>query len=181
MNTKETKTKIIIWQIIGFAVSCGLGTLLHFLYDITQSEVVAIFAAVNESTWEHMKLLFFSTLIFAIIEKTFIDKGLENFFCVKLKGILLGLLLIPALFYTINGVFGKTPDFVNIALFFVSVAATFFLETKILINSSRYKNCHEKLCIFILCVIAVLFGLFTFLPPDIPLFLDPVTNMYGIV
>ena len=38
-------------------VIAALGALLHFLYELSGcNKVVAIFAAVNESTWEHIKI-----------------------------------------------------------------------------------------------------------------------------
>ncbi len=53
-----------LWQHMGFgAVSLG-GTLLHFLYDRTDSPLCALISGVNESIWEHMKLLFFPMLVF---------------------------------------------------------------------------------------------------------------------
>lgn len=36
--------------------------------------------------------------------------------------ILLGLVLIPVLFYTYNGVFGKSPDWINTAIFYFTAA-----------------------------------------------------------
>lgn len=42
---------------IGFIVISIVGTLLHFLYEMSgHNKIVAIFAAVNESTWEHIKI-----------------------------------------------------------------------------------------------------------------------------
>ena len=54
------KRRLWRWQLAGFIFTAVLGVLLHFLYDWTnESLVVALFSAVNESTFEHMKLLFF--------------------------------------------------------------------------------------------------------------------------
>ena len=151
-------------------------TILHFLYDWTKSFFTAPFSAVNESTWEHMKLLFFPMFIFSLIQSYFFYV-FSNFWCIKLIGILAGLILIPILFYTINGIFGKTPDFINIAIFFISAATVFILETFLFKN---YHCCNSPYIAFlIICFVGLLFILFTFLTPDIPLFKDPVTNTYG--
>lgn len=61
-----------------------------------------------------------------------IFQRIQNFWCVKLVGILTGLVLIPMLFYTYNGAIGKSPDWYNIAIFFISAAVTFILETWLL-------------------------------------------------
>ena len=51
------------WELAGLFLTLIFGNLLHFVYDWSgQNSVVAAFAAVNESTWEHMKLLFFPML-----------------------------------------------------------------------------------------------------------------------
>ncbi len=168
-----------VWQFFGFAATSLLGTLLHFLYDWTESRAVALFSAVNESTWEHMKLLFFPMLLFTLVQGIFFHHGYPNFWCVKLRGILLGLLLIPTLFYTLQGVFGQTPDWVNIGIFFVAAAATYRTETKALkMNGSRCR--YAKIALLLLLLLALIFFVFTFLPPHIPLFRDPIDGQYGI-
>ncbi len=173
------KKDIGLWQFFGFAVVSVLGTLLHFLYEWTGNTLAALFSGVNESTWEHMKLLFFPMLLFAVVQSLFIGKEYENFWCIKLKGALLGLFMIPVIFYTLRGIFGNTPDWINIGIFFVSAGIAFIYETKQLKKGSlpcRYST--WSMVIF--CVIAILFFIFTFIPPHIPLFQDPVSGSYGI-
>ena len=97
----------------------------------------------------------------------------------KLRGILLGLGLIPVLFYTYNGVIGKSPDWINIAIFFVSAAMAYLFETRMLITGNP--SCSSpKTAQGILIVIAVLFILFTFVTPKLGMFRDPLTGTYGI-
>ncbi len=152
---------------------------MHFVYDWTnQSIFAAPFSGVNESTWEHMKLLFFPWFIFALVQSRFF-KEYNNFWCAKLKGILVGLLLIPTLFYTYNGALGKSPDWFNIAIFFIAAAVTFFVEMRALQNK-RTRCRHPKLAFTSICIIGILFIAFTFIPPHIPLFRDPLTGTYGL-
>ena len=160
------KQSIGLWQLIGFAVTALGGTLLHFLYGFLGGAVwIAPFSGVNESTWEHMKLLFWPMLLFAILQ-SFFFKDVDTFWCVKLKGILLGLLLIPILFYTYNGVIGTSPDWINIAIFFISAAVAYIYETK-LFRSVTVRCRSPKLVVAILALIAIAFIVFTFLPPEI--------------
>ena len=166
-------------QLLGFAVTSLGGTILHFLYDWTgEAALVAPLSGVNESTWEHMKLLFWPMFIFAIVQ-SFFFKDREDFWCVKLKGILLGLGLIPVIFYTYNGAIGPSPDWFNIAIFFVSAAVTYSVETK-LFHSEKLRCRSSRWAFVPLLGIALLFILFTFWPPKIGLFLDPLTGSYGI-
>jgi hypothetical protein len=173
------KRSIGLWQFFGFAAASLGGTLLHFLYDwLGDASWVAPFSGVNESTWEHMKLLFWPTFVYAIIESVFF-KDRSVFWCVKLRGISLGLIMIPVLFYTYNGVIGKSPDWLNIAIFFICCAIAYIYETHQLKKQDvPCKN--PKLALALLCAIGVLFVVFTFITPEIGIFKDPLTGTYGI-
>ena len=173
------KRSIGLWQLLGFAVTALGGTLLHFLYDWTgEAVLVAPFSGINESTWEHMKLLFWPMFIFAIVQ-SFLFRERENFWTVKMRGILLGITLIPVLFYTYNGAIGKSPDWLNIAIFFISAAAAYIYETR-LFKADKLNFRSPRRAIAVLCVIALLFVVFTFITPQIGIFKDPVTGTYGI-
>ena len=130
------KRSVGLWQLMGFAVTSLAGTLLHFLYDwFGEALWIAPFSSVNESTWEHMKLLFWPMFIFAVVQ-SFFFRDRKDFWCVKLRGILLGITLIPVLFYTYNGAIGKSPDWLNIAIFFISAAISYIYETRQFNNRS---------------------------------------------
>ena len=170
---------ISLWQFAGFSLSSLFGTILHFLYDWSnQSLAIAPFSGVNESTWEHMKLLYFPLFIFALVQSRFF-KDYKGYWCIKLIGIVSGLLLIPVLFYTYNGVFGKSPDFINITIFFVTAAVTYLLEWH-LFKNNKIKCNFSKLAFIIICLIGGAFILFTFVTPKIPIFMDPITGTYGM-
>ncbi len=173
------KSSIRLSQLLGFAVTSLGGTILHFLYDwLGQAAWIAPLSGVNESTWEHMKLLFWPMLLFAIVQ-SFFFKDREDFWCVKLRGITLGLILIPVIFYTYNGVIGTSPDWINIAIFFVSAAISYIYEAR-LFNADTVRCRSPKVAIAVLVVIALCFIVFTFATPEIGIFKDPLTGTYGI-
>ena len=173
------KRSMGLWQLWGFAVTSLGGTLLHFLYDwLNQAAWIAPFSGVNESTWEHMKLLFWPMFLFAIVQSFFFQSR-SDFWCVKLRGILLGLLLIPTLFYTYNGAIGKSPDWLNIAIFFISAAISYLYETRSF-HKEETPCKHPKRSLALLLLIASLFVVFTFRAPSLGLFRDPLTGIYGI-
>ena len=173
------KRSIGLWELLGFAVTSFGGTILHFLYEWFGEAIwIAPISGINESTWEHIKLFFVPTFIFAIVQ-SFFFRDRENFWSVKLRGIVLGMVMIPVLFYTLNGVFGKTPDWLNIAIFFVSAAIAYIYEVR-LFKEEKLKFRSQKWAFAALCGIALLFVLFTFFTPEIAIFKDPLTGSYGI-
>ena len=173
------KRSIGLWQLTGFAATSFGGTILHFLYEwLGEPWWIAPFSGVNESTWEHMKLLFWPMLIYAFIESIFFEDH-TDFWCVKLRGILLGLSLIPVIFYTYNGVIGKSPDWVNIAIFFICAATAYWYEARLFYKKSLTCN-SPRLGIGMLLFVAILFITFTFVTPHLGIFRDPLTGAFGI-
>ncbi len=173
------KKTIDLWQLSGFGAVSFCGTVLHFLYDWTGEALLAApFSGVNESTWEHMKLLFWPAFIFAIVQ-SFFFRDREGFWAVKLRGILLGITLIPVLFYTYNGAIGRSPDWLNIAIFFISAAIAFLYEAR-LFNKGALSFRSQRIAFGVLCVIAMLFVIFTFRAPELGIFKDPITGNFGI-
>ena len=173
------KRTIGLWQLVGFAVTSLGGTILHFLYDwLGEAVWIAPFSGVNESTWEHMKLLFWPMLAFAVVQ-SFFFKERGDFWCIKLRGILLGMALIPVIFYTYNGAVGRSPDWLNIAIFFVVAAAVYIYEAR-LFEGEGVKCGSPKWAVAVLGALAVLFVVFTFITPEIGIFRDPLTGGYGI-
>lgn len=171
---------ILKWQIFGFLFSVVLGSLLHFVYDWSGKSIfVAPFSAVNESTWEHIKLFFIPAFLFALIQSVFLSNTYGNFWAVKLVGILLGLLLIPVLFYTYNGAFGKSPDWLNILFFVIATACAYLIEFLFFTKITRFSSL-SVFAFILLCGIAFSFVIFTFFPPKLPIFKDQITNEYGI-
>ena len=167
------KRTVWLWELFGFAVTSLGGTILHFLYDwLGKAAWIAPFSGVNESTWEHMKLLFWPMLIFGLVQGFFF-KAYPHFPCVNLKGILLGITLIPILFYTYNGVIGKSPDWLNISIFFISAAAAYIYETRAL-NKVPASPCNGRLATAALLLLAMLFVIFTFHPLSLGIFADPL-------
>ncbi len=171
------KRSIPFWQMAGFVFTGILGTFLHFLFDLTGgSPAAALVSAVNESIWEHMKLLFYPMAIFAIAEYFFWGKDHPGFWCAQLLGILLGLAIIPVTYYTYTGILGVSADWFNITIFFLAAAAAYRLQTRHLTHQCSLP---PAAAIAILCALTITFTALTFCPPHVPLFRDPLTGTYG--
>ena len=167
------------WQLAGFFFTVIAGVIMHFVFDWTgQNAIVALVAPVNESIWEHIKLLFFPILLFAWMEYRVWGKEYEQFWCIKLRGILLGSVLIPIIYYTYNGIFGKSADWINIVIFVVAVGISYLVETKLFQIVTECSLNPERALKFLFAV-GILFMVLTFFTPRIPFFQDPVTGTYA--
>lgn len=157
-------------EIIGFIFTAVLGTLLHFTYNWSgKNGFVALFSAVNESTWEHLKLLFIPAAIFGVIEYFTDGRELQGFLTVKATGIWAGMLSIVVLYYTYTGVIGKNFMWLDILIFFIG-CAVISLYTLMYANRIFGSNFAG---ILLLIVSTIAFFVFTYFPPDIGLFRTP--------
>ena len=160
------------YMIAGILFVSVLGTLLHFAYAFSGDNFfVGLFTPVNESTWEHTKLIYFPMLVYSF----YLNKKLKGTYpCIysaTLTGGLLGVLLIIALFYTYTGIIGFNVDFVNIAIFLISVIIAFYVVYKLTLYCKAEKF---KLLLQILNIVMIyLFIHFTYNPPGISLFANP--------
>ncbi len=168
-------------QIISFLFTALAGSLLHFTYDyFPDFPLTAVFSSVNESVWEHMKLLYFPLFVAALIERPFIAPLRKNYWCIKLSGIITGLLLIPALYYTYTGALGIHLTWIDISIFYIAAAAAYLLETRLLTSEHR-RSCRFALPAMLLVIaLAFVFLFFTYFPPRLPIFRDPATMTYGL-
>lgn len=174
------KKKLAAWEWVGFGVVCFLGTLLHFAYDWSgENAVIAAFSAVNESTWEHMKIFFVPYLLFGAAELFALVREYPNFLAAKVLGVLTGLAAIPVIFYTARGIAGGTQDWFNISIFFLAAALSQLVSCR-LMRKGKWDSPAWQIAGFVIFInLAVLFVLFTYAPPHIPLFADPATGLYG--
>lgn len=148
------------------------GTLLHFVYDWSgQNPVVGLIAPVNESTWEHLKLLFFPMLVYSLWEYVQLKDEYPCILSASALGILAGLLLIPTLFYTYSGIIGRNFTVIDILIFFIAVVVAFLVQYSYASSKNCLKNSKAA---WLLVVLMVAFFLFTGFPPSLGIFVSPV-------
>lgn len=181
-NTIENKQTLKKWQIGAVVFSLVLGTLLHFVFNWSgENRIVAAFASTNESTWEHLKLLFFPMLIFGIFEYFFTKDITNNYIEAKTIGIVAGITSIIMLFYTYTGVIGTNFGIINIIIFVVGVVFGEYLSYKIMNQIEESDTTSKTLSLTIISILIIYFVLFTYITPKINIFKDPVNGEYGLL
>ncbi len=171
--------KIRNYQILSAIFVSILGTLLHFTYEWSgESELVGWFSAINESVWEHLKLVYFPMLLTTVIGFCYIGKNTPNFLCTKTLGIVIAMLFIIIFFYTYTGIIGKSIVFIDIASFFVAVIIGEYVPYKLI--TSEFK-CNKIIAMIVLLFLLACFIIFTYFTPHLGIFKDPVTGQYGMI
>lgn len=167
------------FETAGMLVTLLFGNLLHFLYDWTgKADWAAYFSAVNESTWEHMKLLAVPWVLWTGISIA-ANRGAATALP-HAAGLLTGLLAIPALFYTYTGILGKSVDVVNILIFQAAVLLAYFISVSMQKRTKFDSVPWQVLGVAIHLAVVFFFVLWTAAPPDLPLFTDPANGTRGI-
>ncbi len=174
------KGTILKWEAIGFVFITILGTLLHFCFDWSgKFTPLALFCAVNESVWEHLKLGFWPCLLFALFEYLVWGKNDKNFLVAKVLSLYTIPVLITFLYYAYTSITGTHNLIVDIAIFIFSVAAAQYVSY-IVLTCGKDLSSWNKTVFMLLLIIIVAFSLFTFCPPNLQLFRDPRTGSPGI-
>ena len=162
------------YTIIGITFVLIAGSLAHFLYDWTGNNyIVGLFTPVNESIWEHMKLLFFPMLIYSLF---IVFKFKKAYSCITSAlsfGILIGTFLIQILFYAYTSVLGKDIFILDIGTFILSIIIAFWLSYKLTL-SCRLESYTPLFCCLV-CILFICLILFTYHPPDLKIFADPAS------
>lgn len=164
--------KLFQFSLAGLLFVTIVGTLMHFVYDWSgQNSFVALFAPVNESVWEHMKLLFFPMLVFQIYQYAKLGEEYPRILCGGLYATILGTFSIPILFYGYEKIFGKSNFAVDISIFLLSVLIGMIFNY-LLADVCKGEWC-QKLSLLLTAFLTIAFFLFTFFPPEGVLFQIP--------
>ena len=117
-----------------------LGTLLHFTFEWSGfQEIVGAFSAVNESVWEHLKIAFMPSILFAILEYHYLNKKTNNYFFAKAVGIYTIMVIIPVIFYTYT-IFIEHNLTIDVISFMFAIIVGQFVSYKMLTFKQLSKN-----------------------------------------
>lgn len=149
-----------------------LSFLWHFMYDWFPCVLTSIFFPVNESIWEHMKIIFYCLLIGSVLEK----KG-NNYYLNILVKPLVGVLFYLIIFIPLYLIFGESM-FISLSL----MLFTYIIMELLGIKISKQEELNIKvLPNIIIILISILFSILTFYPLHNFLFFDSVKLGYGIL
>ena len=166
------------WEIIGLFVTIAAGNLLHFVYDWSgESPIAAAISGVNESTWEHMKLLAVPWILWTVVQALTVRRS--GVLSARAAGLLTGLATIPTLYYTYTGATGQNLSLVNIIIFQIAVLLSFAVSWQLQKKRRLTGLFWQVAAVAMMLAVAALFLWWTYQTPSLPLFIDPVTGQVG--
>lgn len=156
-----------------------IGSLLHFTYQWAgEKKLVGIFAAVNESTWEHIKLALSGIFCCTLVDVWFVGDN-PNYWLAKSISFLVPIIVIPIIFYSYTSFTTRAVLPVDIASF----AVTAFLSALAFVwvlDLPAVGMVGEIISMILSLVIIAAYLLLTLFPiRHNLLFEDPVTHKYG--
>ena len=166
-------------ETVGAIVIVVAGTLFHFTYEWSgSSRVVGFFAPVNESVWEHLKLVLYPVLAFAVVEMKWI-RDPARLWWAKLVEVVAAVVFITAFFYTYTGALGvDSVVAIDICSFVVAVIGGQWISYRLVVMPGP-PPLPLPASLVVLASLIVLFGVFTYAPPHLPLFQQTSTGIYG--
>ncbi|MBQ6569742.1 MAG: hypothetical protein IJL87_05755 [Clostridia bacterium] len=171
--------RIVKSEIFGLVFSVILSVILHEVFKFTAgARIAAVFGGVNESVWEHLKILSFAYLLW-IPFGLFISKiEFKRYLVAKTFGVVFIILSVTFFFYIYSGILGKSLLWVDILTAVVCTALAYFISARLCLYL-RNPDKYFWVCVFLLILIITAFLCFTPNPPRIGLFRDP-SGSYGI-
>lgn len=176
MNTKSYKLSGIIGTVFMFL----LGSELHFFYDQSGGHVLSVlFGAVNESTWEHIKIFLAPYIVWGILELAYLRPSFKAFVVGKVVGLYVIPIGIISLFYSYTAIAGTNYLWADILISLVVCALSQYISQTVYSFGSAAARWFAP-SLIALVLMAVMYFSFTAVPPKALLFLDPITGNYGI-
>lgn len=153
-----------------------VGSLLHQLYSWTgDNRTVGYFAPVNESVWEHLKLIYIPFIVAGLILWFFIGQNTQNYIYALALAVLIACIFIVVVFYAYTGATGLESIVVDIIIFILAVILGVWIFYWA-ITQPAFPNWTLFLGWIILIALGIALLVFTYNPPSIPLFTDPTAN-----
>lgn len=178
---KIKTSKLLKIELIVTILELILGTLLHFIYEWSGNNVIiASFSAVNESVWEHLKLVFYPMLILGLIEYYFVKNIANNYIEAKAIGIFTAISFIVISFFTYTGIIGTNFFIIDILIFIISIILGEWTSYKLMKRKNESTIQTKILAGGILVFLLSCFIIFTYVTPQVNLFRDFTNGTYGI-
>ena len=174
------QTRQLLTCIGGAAAEFALASLLHFLWEWTNRFLpAAVFASVNESVWEHVKILSWAFLAWSFAEYYILRPAPRRLLIARTAGVLTVMLLTVCFFYVYSGVLGRAVLWIDLVSAALWLLAGEFVSIRVM-NSPAAIDVYWLFSAAVMALVVVMLLCFTASAPHIGLFRDPVSGLYGL-
>ena len=174
------RKQVLFFELVGIVFIIIFGSILHFTFEWSGGNAVfGVFSAVNESVWEHLKLGFWPAIVFTLVEFKYLRKETNNFMFAKTIGVYLIPITIVVIFYSYTAIIGESVLVIDILSFVLAVVVGQLVSYRLLTGKRLPYNL-DLVSLIALTLLGLAFVIFTFYPPQLGLFQDPITGGYGL-
>ena len=166
-------------KIIGTLIAFLLCFPLHFLYDKFPNFITSIFGPVNESIWEHMKILFGGILLSGVIQKIIVIFKKEDYNNICFSNFVAAIVSIPIFLILFLPVYYVIAENMPVTIFIMFIAIV-LAEVVSCLLMKKHDLGMEKLTILFVIIVYFIFTFLSYFPPRTEIFLDPKDKIYGI-
>lgn len=159
------------YLIIGIPVLFIIGSIFHYIYEWSGNNFfVSLISPVNESIWEHLKLVLLPmTLYWAIFKLFNTNVSTDKWFFSLFISLIASMLSITIFYYTYTGAFGMELLSLDIFSLFLGISIGHILG----IHFYKYAiSIPTSISVILILALFVVFGIFTIYPPNLPIFLS---------
>lgn len=167
-------------SVIDIILICIIGTIFHFAYEFSGRNIlVALFSAVNESIWEHIKIACMSIYIVSFIKMAIKEKRDKNLWISLFFKIISIIIIIPIFFYSYRSILGIEVLYLDLIILYISIIISEIVENYVkrcLVISSKVEDIYK----YVNIIVILIFVIFTFWTPNLGIFRDFTVEKYRI-
>ena len=168
------------WAMLGIPFIVLAGSALHFAFAWSgDSRALALIAAVNESVWEHLKLAFWPSIAWSLLEYARLRPDARSFWSAKGYALLVAPLAIVTIFYSYTSWLGRNVLALDIATFIVAIALGQLASARLLSAGIKMASVRTIGLALLVCQFGA-YATFTYAPPPFALFEDARSGTRGL-
>ncbi len=183
------KLRLALWEIGTVLWVCIAGSALHFAFELSEYwRPMAVFAAVNESAWEHTKMYFWPGLFAALVQYTYTRQVANNYWLGKAVALGLTPVLIWFTYFSYmawvvaSGGKASLPTMLSIMVLGISAGQA---ASWVILTRPPLRAAEPRYAAGALATMAAVFATFSYFPPRAFLFENffcyQYTGEYGIL
>ena len=174
---KSINKKLIIIKTITIFLSLFV---FSYGYKIFPNFLTSLFFPVNESLFEHLKMIYNAEIIVSLVIYFILkikNKKINNYFIALLLSTIFNIILFYLIYLPIYNRFGQNL-IMTMIIYFITLLISQYLFY--LITLKKHNNFYNNICLVFILIIWIVLVYFTYNPFHNKFFFDSIDEIYGI-